>query len=84
MNYAYFLLAGGLGGLARGVMGAYKNSLHIGNGKKIDWKILGFNIIVAVVVGAVVGGIVDTNPTLALTSGYMGLDIIDGLIKLSK
>ncbi|HUX62104.1 MAG TPA: hypothetical protein VMV32_12390 [Ignavibacteriaceae bacterium] len=84
MNYAYFLLAGGLGGLARGLIGAYKNSINVKKGEKINWKILGFNIVVSCVVGAVVGGIVDNNPTLALTSGYMGMDIIDSLIKLSK
>ena len=61
MSYAQFLLFGALGGLARGLLGAYKNSLKIGNGKKIDWKKMGLNIIVATVIGAVVGLIVDQN-----------------------
>ena len=84
MQYLQFLFLGALGGLARGVVGAYKNSLHVGNTKKIDWKKLLFNIAGSMVIGAVVGMIVDTNPVLALTSGYVGIDMIESLIKLSK
>ena len=84
MNYLQFLFFGALGGLARGVVGAYKNSLYIGKDKKIDWKKLIFSIGGSCVIGSVVGIIVDTNPILALTSGYAGIDVIESLMKLSK
>ena len=84
MKILVFFLCGAIGGLARGIVGAYKSSLYVGNGKKIDWKKMTFNIVGSLVVGSVVGAIVDTNPVLALTSGYAGIDIIESVIKLSK
>ena len=84
MNWLYFLLCGAIGGLARGLLGAYKNSMNLGEKRKLNWGKMGLNIITATVVGAVVGLIVDQNPTLAATSGYVGIDVIDSLIKLTK
>jgi len=84
MKAAAFLLFGAIGGLARGLLGAYKNSMKLGEQRKINWSKMFLNIITAMVVGAVVGAIVDTDPVLALTSGYMGIDIIESVIKLSK
>jgi len=84
MEIVAYLCFGAIGGLARGVVGAYKNSLYVGNGKKINWGKLIFNIVGSAVIGSVVGAIVDTNPVLALTSGYAGIDIIESVIKLSK
>jgi len=84
MNYLLFLVFGALGGLARGVVGAYKNSLYVGHDKKIQWEKMLVNIGGSLIIGAVVGIIVDTNPILALTSGYAGIDILESVIKLSK
>jgi len=84
MTYAQFLLFGAFGGLARGLLGAYKNSLHVGNGKKINWEKMVLNIAASTVIGAVVGLIVDGDPTTACVSGYAGIDIIESVIKLSK
>lgn len=84
MDYLLFLLSGALGGLARGVVGAYKNSLYVGNNKKLDWGKLGLQIGGSTVIGAVVGLVVDVNPVTALASGYAGIDLIESVIKLSK
>ena len=84
MGVLQFLLFGALGGLARGLLGAYKGSLKIGNKKKVDLPQLMINVFTAMVVGAVVGMIVDTDPILALSSGYAGIDIIEAVIKLKK
>ena len=84
MEILQFLLFGALGGLVRGLLGAYKNSLHVGNGKKIDWGKMSLQIACSFVIGGVVGMIVDQNPVTALASGYAGLDLIDSVIKLSK
>ena len=84
MDYLLFLLSGALGGLARGVVGAYKNSLYVGNNKKLDWGKLGFQIGGSCIIGGVVGFVVDQNPITALASGYAGIDIADSVIKLSK
>jgi len=84
MSYAHFLLFGAIGGLARGLLGAYKNSLHIGHEKKINWGKMFLNIGAATVVGAVVGLVVDMNPITACCAGYAGIDIIESVVKLSK
>ena len=84
MYYAQFLLYGAVGGLARGLLGAYKGSLQIGNKRKVDKFKLFINIITSTVVGALVGLIVDTNPVTAATAGYVGIDVIESVIKLTK
>ena len=84
MEYLTFLGFGALGGLARGVMGALKSFRPVGNSRTIDWKKLGFNIGASTVIGAVVGVVADTNPITALASGYAGIDVIEGLISVSK
>ena len=84
MEIFQFLLFGAMGGLARGLIGAYKNSLHVGEGKKIEWGKMGLQVACSLCIGAVVGFIVDQNPITALASGYAGLDLIDSVIKLSK
>ena len=50
---------------------------------KINWKKVGFNVLGSIVIGAVVGGIVDTNPVIALTAGYAGVDAGEGLYKVA-
>lgn len=84
MPYIQFLLFGAVGGLARGLLGAYKNSLNPRNSAKIQWGKMLMNIAVATVIGGVVGLIVDINPITAVASGYAGIDIIESVVKLSK
>ena len=84
MPYTTFLLFGAIGGLARGLLGAYKNSLNLGEKRKLNWVKMGFNIGVATIIGAVVGLVIDINPITALTSGYAGIDVIESVMKLSK
>ena len=84
MQYISFLLFGALGGLARGMIGAMKNFQEDKKDGLLDWKKVGFNVLGSMVIGSVVGCIVDTNPILALTSGYAGIDVMDSVIKISK
>ncbi|GAI67723.1 unnamed protein product, partial [marine sediment metagenome] len=78
------LLFGAIGGLARGLLGAYKNSMNLGERRKIIWGRMLLNIITAMIVGGVVGMIVDGDPVTACASGYVGIDVIESVIKLSK
>ena len=84
MKAVTFLLFGAVGGLARGLLGAYKNSMKLGEQRKLTWSKMLFNIITAMIVGAVVGMIVDGDPVTATCSGYVGIDVIEGIIKVSK
>jgi len=84
MTYAQFLLFGGLGGLARGLVGAMKLFKNSEYQETISWPKLLINILGATVIGGVVGVIVDVNPITAICSGYSGIDIIESVVKLSK
>ena len=84
MPYITFLLYGALGGLARGLIGAVKEFKVSEKRESLNWLKMSINIVGATVVGAVVGLIVDINPTTACTAGYAGIDVIESLIKLSK
>ncbi len=84
MNYIQFLFCGALGGLARGLLGAYKKSLNIGERKKLNWEKMGLNIVASTIIGSLVGLIVDHNPVTAACAGYAGIDIIESVVKLSK
>jgi len=84
MAYISFLLFGALGGLARGMIGAMKDFNTGHKAKSLDWKKIAFNVLGSVIIGSVVGMIVDTNPVLSLTSGYVGIDIVDSIIKVTK
>ncbi|MBI5391812.1 hypothetical protein HZB00_02300 [Candidatus Woesearchaeota archaeon] len=79
-----FMLAlfGGLGGLARGVVGVAK---HYRREKKPKFKLWYFlvTIITASSVG-VVAGMVVTEPRLAILAGYAGTDLLEGLYKIKK
>jgi len=84
MKAITFLFFGAIGGLARGLLGAYKNSMILGERRKLTWSKMLFNIITATIVGGVVGMIVDGDPVTATCSGYVGIDVIEGIIKVSK
>jgi len=84
MDYLTFLFFGALGGLARGFVGALKSFRPVGNKRKLDLPKLILNIAGSMVIGGVVGVIVDVNPVTALCSGYAGIDLIENVIKMSK
>ena len=84
MQYLTFLLYGALGGLARGLIGTMKCFKNSNKSETLNWPKMIINIAGSTVIGAVVGLIVDVNPVTACSAGYAGVDIIEGLIKVSK
>ena len=83
MSYITFLGFGALGGLARAMVGIMKQVRQNGRKTELSFGKILINIIGATVVGAVVGLIIDQNPTTAAAVGYSGIDIIESVIKIS-
>ena len=70
-----FFVFGALGGLCRGFFGYIKSNEDFSIKKTLP------SIFGSMVIGATIGAVVDTNFYLSLTSGYMGIDIFDNLLK---
>lgn len=74
-------IVGGIGGLIRASVGVRKAML---NDKPFKpWYFL-VTVVNAVVIGAVLGLFVGTTNLLALTAGYAGTDLLEGLAKAAK
>jgi len=77
----YPALLGGIGGLARGVVGLLKAlSLR----RKILWPYYAITVVIAMVIGIFVGIIFNFDLRLALLAGYAGTDILEGIYKSFK
>ena len=75
-------LAGGLGGLVRGLVGIYKS--YIANPKSFvfDWKLFGISIFVSVITGQMAGVIFNSDWRSSLLAGYAGSDFLESLYKI--
>jgi len=80
-NVVYPAAIGGLGGLARGVVGLLKAlSLR----RKILWGYYTITVFIAAIIGAFVGIIFNFDYRLSLLAGYAGTDILEGIYKSFK
>lgn len=74
----YPALLGGVGGVARGVIGLLKAlSLR----RKILWGYYAITVIVAAIIGVFVGIVFNIDYRLSLLAGYAGTDILEGIYK---
>jgi len=74
----YPALLGGIGGLARGLVGLLK---AISLRRKILWGYYAITVIVAAIIGIFVGIIFNVDYRLSLLAGYAGTDILEGIYK---
>lgn len=74
-------LAGGIGGLTRGVVGILK---AIALKRRIIWKYYAITVAVSIIVGVFTGLVFNFDWRLSLLAGYAGTDIIEGLYKSFK
>lgn len=82
-NFAMLqFLAGGLGGLVRGIVGIYKS--YTANPKTFvfDWKIFAISIFVSVITGQMAGIIFNGEWRSSLLAGYAGSDFLESLYKI--
>lgn len=68
-----------LGGLVQEIVGDKTIELP-----RIENKKLYLGSLAAIIIGAVVGYLVDRNPLTAFGAGYIGKDIVDSLVGFSK
>ena len=76
-------LAGGLGGLVRGIVGVTKAQTFNPDTFKFQWKYFTITVIVSMIVGQMAGLIANTDWRMSLLAGYAGSDFLESMYKLS-
>jgi fluoride ion exporter CrcB/FEX len=75
------LLLGAFGGTVRASLGLFK-ALSIK--MKIYWNYFFLTLVIAAIIGALVGLVFSFEPRLAALAGYAGTDILEGIYKAFK
>ena len=76
-------LAGGIGGLVRGIVGVKKDRAFNPDTFKFQWKYFMITIIVSVICGQLAGLVANTDWRMSLLAGYAGSDFLESMYKLS-
>lgn len=76
-----FTLIGALGGFIRAAVGARKALLE---NREFVWSYFVITVFIAAGIGAAMGAIIGGNKVIALTVGYAGTDLLEGLAKSVK
>jgi len=76
-------LAGGMGGLVRGLVGITKAQTFDPDKFKFQWKYFTISIVVSMIVGQMAGLIANADWRMSLLAGYAGSDFIESIYKLS-
>jgi hypothetical protein len=74
-------ILGGAGGLLRALVGLGK---AIAAKRRIRWQYFGITVVIAVVIGLVLGTLVAVSKPIAFLAGYGGTDILEGIGKIIK
>ena len=74
------IMLGAAGGLVRSIVGIVK---HFSTQKNptLDFKYLISTVIGSAVIGAFVGVLIPGDYRIVLASGYLGMDIVEGVVK---
>ena len=76
-------LAGGLGGLVRGLVGITKAQTFDPDKFKFQWKYFAVTIVVSMIVGQFAGVVFNGDQRASMLAGYAGSDFIESMYKLS-
>ena len=76
-------LAGGIGGLVRGLVGITKAQTFNPDTFKFQWKYFAATLIVAMIVGQFAGVVFNGDWRASLLAGYAGSDFLESMYKLS-
>jgi hypothetical protein len=74
-------LLGGCGGLLRSIVGLGKS---IAAQRRIRWHYFFITVVIAVLIGLVLGAVASVSRPVAFLAGYGGTDILEGLGKIIK
>lgn len=75
-------LAGGMGGLVRGLVGIYKSYAANPTNFKFDLKYFAISIFISVITGQMAGVIFNGEWRSSLLAGYAGSDFLESLYKI--
>lgn len=75
------IIIGGLGGLLRAIVGLGKS---LAAKRKIRWSYFFITVIMAVVIGTILGALTSVSRPIAFLAGYSGTDILESLGKIIK
>jgi hypothetical protein len=81
LAYIQFL-AGGLGGLVRGLVGIYKSYAASPKTFVFDWKYFAISLGVSMITGQMAGVIFNSDWRSSLLAGYAGSDFLESLYKI--
>lgn len=81
--WAIQFLAGGIGGLVRGLVGITKAQTFNPDTFKFQWKYFAVTIIVSMIVGQFAGVVFNGDWRASLLAGYAGSDFLESMYKLS-
>lgn len=76
-------LAGGLGGLVRGLVGITKSQTFDPKNFTFQWKYFAITLFVSMIVGQFAGVVFNGDWRASLLAGYAGSDFIESMYKLS-
>ena len=79
---AFQFLAGGAGGLVRGLVGIYKSYSANPATFVFNWKLFAFSLFVSMLVGQMSGIIFNSDWRSSLLAGYAGSDLLESLYKI--
>lgn len=72
---------GGLGGLARSIIGLGKS---LAAKRRIRWPYFLVTVIIAILIGLILGALTSVSKPIAFLAGYGGTDILEGIGKVIK
>ena len=72
---------GGAGGLLRALVGLGKS---IAAERRIRWGYFCITVLIAVIIGLVLGALVSVSKPIAFLAGYGGTDVLEGVGKVIK
>lgn len=76
-------LAGGVGGLVRGLVGITKSQTFDPKNFKFQWQYFAATLVVSMIVGQFAGVVFNGDWRASLLAGYAGSDFIESMYKLS-
>lgn len=74
-------MIGGLGGLLRAVIGLGKS---LAAKRRIRWPYFFVTVILAIIIGLILGALTSVSKPIAFLAGYGGTDILEGIGKVIK
>jgi len=82
-NWMIQFLAGGLGGLVRGLVGITKSQTFDPKKFQFEWQYFAVTIVISMIVGQFAGVVFNGDWRASMLAGYAGSDFIESMYKLS-